>query len=262
MAALYAGGPGFVVLRELEQIRADLEAGRMARDEFLRLAAMQSEYLVPGAFLLARLGSAPENLETLTAFARQSDAEKAGVPVGQGDDAFLAMRTGELLEALAALNLGFQIELEERPAFVFEPTEIAQMQAVLQALPVERDLSLLTENPDDPAAFERLRDFDSYQTVLLRESGNMQIALAPGFEQAEFAALFTAPDCAERYLGWLRSDLGDKLAELEPIVVRESGAALFARLRGLGLDGLCFNAFGPPQPIAFRAGILNWLGVE
>ncbi|MCB1326173.1 MAG: hypothetical protein H7A21_05180 [Spirochaetales bacterium] len=250
------------MLSQLERIRDDLEGGRIARDEFLRLAAMQPEYLVPGAFLLARLGNTPENLERLTVFARESDAVRAGVPVGQGDDAFLAMRTAELFEECLRLNLGFQIELEERPAFVFAVSEIALMQAVLRALPIERDLASLTENPDDPAAFERLRDFDSYQTVLLRESENMQIALAPGFEEAEFAALFTAPDCAERYLGWLRSDLGDKLAELEPIVVRESGAALFARLRGLGLDGLCFNAFGPPPPIAFRAGILGWLGVE
>ncbi len=99
-----------------------------------------------------------------------------------------------------------------------------------------------------------LKDYSYYfLPLVLDEQGRSHIALAPDHQQRSLVAVFTAEDCAQRYMNAVEEKLGNITMDLI------EGTKLFHQLNLLPLDGLVFNCYGPAPMVAINTDTITRL---
>lgn len=99
-----------------------------------------------------------------------------------------------------------------------------------------------------------LKDFPYYLLPIVNDhQGLSHIALAPDQQQRSLAAIFTAEDCAQRYM----QAVGDKLGNVTMDLIE--GTKLFHHLDMLPLNGLVFNCYGPAPMVAINTDTISQL---
>lgn len=156
----------------------------------------------------------------------------------------------------------FRLELDGIAEIVidpFTPTEIvyatehfARLQEMAKAVKVEEALANLRFQPETAdEMIPIVRDYANYILPVHRVDGGMVLAMAPDSQGRDLAAVFTSTEAYDAFEPAWKEGYPDK----DLLLFNLSGAALFAQLVQMNLDGIVFNCKGPVRPIAFAVGI-------
>ncbi len=157
---------------------------------------------------------------------------------------------GADLFALAAQAQVDSVNIDTFNPHAFKYRGAAQL-ASLGRWAARARVELALYRPDEhPDPFTRMRDFSDWHLVSWEDDEGADRVLAPDDRGRNLMALFTAEDTAQAFIAQMEEDTGESGFSAEG---GHHGAALFAELSRLPLDGLVINPLGPLPARALAA---------
>ncbi|HEX8072508.1 MAG TPA: hypothetical protein VF546_21350 [Pyrinomonadaceae bacterium] len=154
----------------------------------------------------------------------------------------------------------FRLPLEQFDSIVIDrrspheitcwPKQYDTLRLVAGAVEVEEALAALRAGTGDGERLLALvANYPEYSMPVSKSETGYRAALAPDPTGRALAAVFTAEDAFDAYLEASKGQAGAG----ERLQMRLTGPELFARLQQMRLNGVVFNCYGPPKPVAFAA---------
>lgn len=167
--------------------------------------------------------------------------------VGACADQPLVVRqiSGDALGSLRGTDVAVVIEPQSPYEVAIRGDHLDSLPGLAQAAIIE---AMLVDGR--PLDFALLRDWKRWQVVFFEDpSRGPQLALTADADGRPLAAVFTAEDCVEAFMGHLP-------AERRPQARHRAmmGAQLFSQLVYMPVEGVAFNAAGPVPTRAFNKG--------
>lgn len=148
-------------------------------------------------------------------------------------------------EAVQRINL----DLHSPHATHFFEQQIPLLRAWADVVAVELALTV-PERIGDP--FATLRRFDGYNVLMRQGAAEKGLVMAPDTHDRTMAAVFTADDTVDEFIGAVGDELDGELS-----IERMDGETLFGLLDRLPLDGIVFNPLGHLPPVALAPTVIE-----
>lgn len=138
---------------------------------------------------------------------------------------------------------------------VVPASQFPALKELADAMEVEEVWQRLRQGTDEPGDLHLAAHFPRYYMAAIESDEGYVRITVPHDDGGEFLPIFTHQDALDLGVADIRVSF-----PTEPIkTVEISGERMFPALLGEDVDGLVFNFMGPPQPIAFRHGVIELL---
>ena len=247
----------------LEHVFVEFSKNRVTKDALLRALVSYPDWLVPSVVWALHYRPGTETIEVekdaialsvecriptteLWLFTGHEAAMRAK---GQGALLGLCINGIRGTELFGNLNPEWewvQVNPGSPPEFTVSFPRAGFPDAKMWSSAIAFEETIAQKRPSEPADIaQQLRRYDNF-LILLQADGRDVVTLVNHRGLANALVAFTAPDCQDAFLAKLPAE---KRAGFRPMAT--TGSQLVETPRGLGVDGIIVNPFGPGPTVVF-----------